>query len=166
MNRFLGPLDSAGRIPPLQQTRVSSFLISVHGAVARQLLVGLPGQFNAGWQTELNSQFHRETEIVSLLMRATAWRPDFTLPYLVLNWETSWLPKPVGSVADQRLATIIDIAALGHAVHGVIRPAALLPIDASAGMPVSFKDSLTLNSVLSALRDISVTRKDGGTPSV
>ena len=73
MNQFFGPLDSLGRVPPLQQTRVASFLVSVHGALARQLALTLPGQFKAGWQTELNAQLYRETEIVSLLMRATSW---------------------------------------------------------------------------------------------
>ena len=63
MSQFLGPLDSAGRVPPLQKTRVAAFLISAHGALARQLAFALPGQMNAGWQTELNAQFHRETEI-------------------------------------------------------------------------------------------------------
>ena len=29
MNQFLGPLDSAGRVPPLQQTSVAAFLISL-----------------------------------------------------------------------------------------------------------------------------------------
>jgi hypothetical protein len=135
MTRFLGPLDSAGRVPPLQQTRVASFLISAHGALARQLSVALPGQLKAGWQTELNAQLYRETEIVSLLMRATSWLPDFSLPYLVLSWEAAWLPKPVAGVADRKLAMTIDIAALGHAVHGAIRPAALLPVEASAEDP-------------------------------
>jgi hypothetical protein len=135
MSQFLGPLDSAGRVPPLQQTRVASFLISAHGALARQLSVALPGQLKAGWQTELNAQLYRETEIVSLLMRATSWLPDFTLPYHALTWEASWLPKPVGGVTDQKLAMTIDIAALGHAVHGAIRPAALLPVEASAADP-------------------------------
>ena len=135
MTRFLGPLDSAGRVPPLQQTRVASFLISAHGALARQLAVALPGQLKAGWQTELNAQLYRETEIVSLLMRATSWLPDFSLPYLVLSWEAAWLPKPVAGVADRKLAMTIDIAALGHAVHGAIRPAALLPVEASAEDP-------------------------------
>src|SRR3954470_9171684 len=104
MSQFLGPLDSAGRVPPLQQTRVASFLISAHGALARQLAGALPGQLKAGWQTELNAQLYRETEIVSLLMRAAAWVPDFTLAYLALTWEAAWLPKPVTGVADQRLA--------------------------------------------------------------
>jgi hypothetical protein len=131
MNQFLGPLDSIGRVPPLQQTRVASFLISAHGALARQLAVALPGQLTAGWQTELNAQFHRETEIVSLLLRATSWVPDFTLPYRALTWEAAWLPKPVTNIHDQKLAITIDIAALGHAVHGAIRPAALLPAEAS-----------------------------------
>jgi hypothetical protein len=135
MNQFLGPLDSAGRVPPLQQTRIASFLISAHGALARQLAMALPGQLKAGWQTELNAQLYRETEIVSLLMRATAWVPDFTLPYQALTWEAAWLPKPVAGVADQLLAMTIDVAALGHAVHGAIRPAALLPVEASAQDP-------------------------------
>jgi hypothetical protein len=130
MSRFLGPLDSTGRVPPLQQTRIASFLISAHGALARQLAVALPGQLKAGWQTELNAQLHRETEIVSLLLRATAWAPDFALPWLALTWETAWLPKPVVGVVDRTQAITIDIAALGHAVHGAIRPAALLPVEA------------------------------------
>ena len=135
MSRFLGPLDSTGRVPPLQQTSVASFLISAHGALARQLAFVLPGQMNAGWQTELNAQFHRETEIVSLMMRATAWVPDFMLPYMALTWEAAWLPKPVAAVTDQKQAMTIDIAALGHAVHGAIRPAALLPVEAGVQDP-------------------------------
>jgi hypothetical protein len=135
MNQFLGPLDPAQRVPPLQQTRVASFLISAHGALAKQLAMTLPGQLKAGWQTELNAQLHRETEIVSLLMRATSWVPDFTLPYHALTWEVAWLPKAVTGVADQVLAMTIDIAALGHAVHGAIRPAALLPVEVSAEDP-------------------------------
>ncbi len=132
MSRFLGPLDSTGRVPPLQQTRLASFLISAHGALARQLAVALPGQLKAGWQTELNAQLHRETEIVSLLLRATAWAPDLALPWLALTWETAWLAKPVAGVADRTQAMTIDIAALGHAIHGAIRPAALLPVEAQA----------------------------------
>lgn len=135
MNRFLGPLDAQGRVPPLQQTRVASFLISAHGALARQLGVALPGQLKAGWQTELNAQLHREMEIVSLLMRATAWVPDFALPWHMLTWEAAWLPRPVTGVQDRQLAMTIDIAALGHAVHGAIRPAALLPVETPADDP-------------------------------
>ena len=135
MSRFLGPLDSIGRVPPLQQTRVAAFLISAHGALARQLALALPGQLTTGWQTELNAQLHRETEIVSLLLRATSWVPDFTLPYRALTWEVAWLPRPVNDVPDQKLAVTIDIAALGHAVHGVVRPAALLPAEASVEDP-------------------------------
>ena len=135
MSRFLGPLDSIGRVPPLQQTRVASFLISAHGALARQLAIALPGQLKAGWQTELNAQLHRETEIVSLLLRASSWVPDFMLPYELLTWETAWLPKLPSDIADQKLAMTIDVAALGHAVHGAIRPAALLPVEASAEDP-------------------------------
>lgn len=135
MNQFLGPLDASGRVPPLQQTRIASFLISAHGALAKQLALSLPGQLKAAWQTELNAQLHRETEIVSLMMRATSWVPDFTLPYHALTWEAAWLPKAVNGIADQMQAMTIDIAALGHAVHGAIRPAALLPVEASAEDP-------------------------------
>jgi hypothetical protein len=159
MNRFLGPLDPAGRVPPRQQARVASFLISAHGALARQLLIALPGQFKAGWQTELNAQLHRETEIVSLLMRATSWIPDFTLPYLALTWETAWLPTPATGVTDPKLAMTIDLAALGHAVHGAIRPAALLPVEASledpfvmALRPIEFESSRLIQAQIQFLK--------------
>jgi hypothetical protein len=56
MTAFLGPVDSVGRIPPRQQTRVASFLVSAHGALARQLAFVLPTD-ESGWQTELNAQF-------------------------------------------------------------------------------------------------------------
>lgn len=135
MSGFLGPLDSAGRVPPVQQTQVASFLISAHGALARQLAIALPGQIKASWQTELNAQLHREIEIVSLLLRATSWVPDFTIPFLALTWEAAWLPKWVDGISDHKQAMTIDIAALGHAVHGAIRPAALLPVEAQAQDP-------------------------------
>jgi hypothetical protein len=127
MTAFLGPLDSIGRVPPRQQTRVAAFLISAHGALARQLAFTLPLQMKAGWQTELNAQFYRESEIVSLLLRATSWVLDPELLMLAVSWEAAWLPKPVPGPSDGFLASTIDIAALGHAVHGAVRPAALLP---------------------------------------
>jgi hypothetical protein len=135
MTGFLGPLDSIDRIPPRQQTRVAAFLISAHGALARQLAFTLPQQMNAGWQSELNAQFYRESEIVSLLLRATSWTIDLELPILTASWEVAWLPRPVSGPNDRALASTIDIAALGHAVHGAIRPAALLPDKALAEDP-------------------------------
>ena len=135
MTSFLGPLDQAGRVPPLQQTRVAAFLISAHGALARRLAFALPGQMKVGWQTELNAQFYREAETVSLLMRATSWRPDPELLLLVPSWEVAWLPKPRTDLADATMAFMIDTAALGHAVHAAIRPAALLPDKASPEDP-------------------------------
>jgi hypothetical protein len=135
MTAFLGPLDSIGRIPPPQQTRVAAFLISAHGALARQLAFTLPQPMKAGWQTELNTQFYRESETVSLLLRATIWVVDFELPMLIASWEAAWLPKPVNGPSDRFLASTIDIAALGHAVHGALRPAALLPDKALAEDP-------------------------------
>ncbi len=135
MSPFLGPLDSIGRVPPEQQTRVAAFLISAHGALARQLAFTLPGQMKAGWQTELNAQFYRESEIVSLLLRATSWIIDPQLLMLSASWEAAWLPKSLTGLSDPMLARMIDIAALGHAVHAAIRPAALLPDKALAEDP-------------------------------
>ena len=54
-------------------------------------------RFEAAWQTELNAQLYRESEIVSLLQRATAWTPDLALGYMASAWETAWLPKPVAT---------------------------------------------------------------------
>jgi hypothetical protein len=124
---FLGPLDAAGRVPQRQQTRVAAFLMSCHGALARQLAIALAWQTNAAWRTELNTQFHRESEFVSLLLRATSWTPDPELMFLLPQWEAAWLPKPVEGIPERVQAQTIDIAALGHALHGAIRPAALLP---------------------------------------
>jgi hypothetical protein len=135
MSLFLGPLDSIGRVPPRQQTRVAAFLISTHGALARQLAFTLPQQMKAGWQTELNAQFYRESEIVSLLLRTTSWVVDLELLMLTSSWEVAWLPKPIIGPNDRFLASTIDIAALGHAVHAAIRPAALLPDKALAEDP-------------------------------
>jgi len=135
MNLSLGPLDAIGRVPPQQQTRVAAFLISAHGALARQLAFILPQQMKAGWQTELNAQLYRESEIVSLMLRATSWIIDPELLMLSATWEAAWLPKPLTGLADTSLALTIDIAALGHAVHGAIRPAALLPDKASGQDP-------------------------------
>ena len=129
MSEFLGPLDH-GRVPPAQQTRVGAFLVSLHGALARRLALGLPLMFRHGWQTEWHSQLHRETEIATLMMRATAWIPDFQLPALCLGWEIAWLPQAAAGIADLSQGPWIDLAALAHAAHGAIRPAALLPVDA------------------------------------
>jgi hypothetical protein len=135
MRAFLGPLDDSGRIPAQQQTLVSSFLMSAHGAHARQLAAALPMSLHYGWQLELHSQFCREMEILSLLTRATKWVPIPTLPLSLWQWEQAWLPKPVEDMADKRQALLLDLAAFGHALHTVIRPAALLPEGFDAGNP-------------------------------
>jgi hypothetical protein len=127
MSAFLGPLDEDGRVPANQQTRVSAFLMSAHGAQARQLAAVLPGSLRDGWQVELHSQYCREMEILSLVARATSWVPDPMLAFLVWQWEAAWLPRPVQGAADQHHGLLIDLAAFGHALHSVIRPAALLP---------------------------------------
>lgn len=135
MSGFLGPLDPDGRIPPRQQTRVGAFLISAHGALARQFALSVPARFEAAWQTELNAQFYRETEIVSLLMRATSWVPDVALGYMLMIWETAWLPAPLAEITDPHLAQAVNLATLAHAVHAGIRPAALLPVEANPQDP-------------------------------
>jgi hypothetical protein len=135
MSEFFGPLDSEGRVPPRQQTRVAAFLISAHGALARQFAFALPAKLESAGQTELNAQFYRETEIVSLLLRATAWVPDLALGYMAASWETAWFPKPIESIADQSLALAVDLATRAHAIHAGIRPAALLPVEANPHDP-------------------------------
>ena len=135
MSVFLGPLDATGRVPSRQQTRVAAFLVSCHGAMARQLAIALALNMNAAWHTELNAQFYRESEIVTLLLRAVSWAPDPELLFLLPSWEAAWLPRPIDGVADRTKGLTIDIAALGHAVHAVIRPAALLPDNAAAQDP-------------------------------
>jgi hypothetical protein len=59
--------------------------------------------------------------------RATSWASDPELLLLLPSWEAAWLPRPTEGIADRTQAFIIDMAALGHALHAVIRPAALLP---------------------------------------
>ena len=131
MTRFLGPLDNEGRVPPLQQTRVSSFLISAHGAQARQLGLSLPTHFRDAIDVELHAQFHHAMEIASMLAHATSWTPDPILAFLIGKWESTWLPRAADGVTDAGQALLIDLAALGHALHAVIRPAALLPENAN-----------------------------------
>ena len=135
MSAFFGPLDSEGRVPPQQQTRVAAFLVSAHAALARRLAVALPLKMESAWQTELNGQLYSEAEIVSLLMRSTSWVPDFALAYMAAWWETCWLPAPVEGIADHSLALAVDLATLAHAIHAGIRPAALLPLKANANDP-------------------------------
>src|SRR5260370_12708075 len=93
MSMFLGPLDATGRGPPRQQTRVAAFLVSCHGAMARQLAIALAWQMKASWQTELNAQFYRETEIVSLLLRSTSWTPASDLLFLLPSCPAPSLPR-------------------------------------------------------------------------
>lgn len=135
MSVFVGPLDSDGRVPPQQQTRIAAFLISAHGALGRRFALSLPLQLESAWQTELNAQLYNESEIVSLLMRATRWAPDLPLGYLAASWEMAWLPAPVDGIPDPALAAAVDLATLAHAVHAGIRPAALLPLEANANDP-------------------------------
>lgn len=135
MSASFGPLDPEGRVPQYQQTRAAAFLISAHGALARQFAIALPAKFESAWQTELNAQFYREAEIVALLMRATTWVPDFTLGYVAASWEMAWFPKPIEEIPDLSLAMAAGLATFAHAVHASIRPAALLPPEVSGSDP-------------------------------
>ena len=47
MSDFFGPLDFDSRVPPHQQTRVAAFLISAHGALARQFAFALPAKLSS-----------------------------------------------------------------------------------------------------------------------
>jgi hypothetical protein len=132
MNALLGPVGDDGRIPPVQQTRISAFLMSAHGAQARQLLAAMPTRLQQPWQLELHAQYCREIEILSLLTRATSWQPDPQLPFLLWHWESAWLPRPMPGASDPFHGMLVDMAALGHAIHAGIRPAALLPEGAAA----------------------------------
>jgi hypothetical protein len=135
MNTFLGPLDAAARVPPRQQTRVAAFLMSCHGAMARQLALAVACQMNPAWHAELNAQLFHEAEIVALLLRATSWTSDPELLFLLPGWERSWLPRPSEGIADRTQGMTIDTVALGHALHSVMRPADLLPQEAAAQDP-------------------------------
>jgi hypothetical protein len=159
MSEFFGPLDSEGRVPPRQQTRVAAFLISAHGALARQFAFALPMKLESAWQTELNAQFYRETEIVSLLMRATSWVPDLALGYMTAVWETAWFPKPIRGIEEQSLALAVDLATRAHAIHAGIRPAALLSVEANAHDPfimalrrIEFESSRLLQAQIMLLK--------------
>lgn len=135
MSGFFAPLDSDGRVPPHQQTRVAAFLVSAHGALARQSAFTLPAKLESAWQTELNAQLYRETEIVSLLLRATSWAPDPGLGYMAVTWESTWYPAPIYEISNWPLAVAAGLATLAHAIHAGIRPAALLPVEANPNDP-------------------------------
>jgi hypothetical protein len=143
MSNFFGPLESTGRVPTRQQTRVAAFLMSCHGAIARQLAIVLASQMNTIWHIELNTQFYREAETVSLLLRATSWVPDPELLFLLPAWEAAWVARSPPAIADRIQGLIIDIASLGHAVHSMIRPAALLP----QGVPPQDPFALALRKI-------------------
>jgi hypothetical protein len=135
MSEQLGPADEGGRSPALQQTRVAAFLLSAHGAQARRLAATMPMQLHQPWHIELHAQYCREMEILSLLAHSTAWVFDPQLPFLSWQWEGAWLPRPMPEAAGHFHGLLVDMAALGHAIHAGIRPAALLPDDAAPADP-------------------------------
>jgi hypothetical protein len=109
--------------------------MSAHAALARRLAFVVPGRLHDGWQIELHALYCREIEIVALLAGATTWQADPALALLSWQWEAAWLPQPAAGAADAGQAHLIDLAAFGHALHAVPRPAALLPEAAAAMDP-------------------------------
>jgi hypothetical protein len=164
MSALFGPLDPERRVPPRQQTTVAALLISAHGALARQYAFTLPAKFDSAWQTEMNAQVFRETEIVSLLVRATSWMPDLALGYMAASWEAAWFPAPVEEIPDPTLAMATGLATLAHAVHAGIRPAALLPVGANPNDPfvmalrrIEFESSRLLQAQILLLKGENLT---------
>ena len=105
----------------------------------------------------------RETELVSLLLRATSWVPDVALGYLAASWETAWFPRPIEGIPDQPLALAVGLATLAHAVHAGIRPAALLPVESNTNDPfvmtlrrIEFESSRLLQSQILFLKGESL----------
>ena len=139
MRTTLGPLDAGDRVPGFQQTRVSAFLMSAHGAEGRLLMGALAtaaaGPLFGGREIELHGQLSRELEILSLLARVTSWQPDPMLLWLTGRWEFAWLPQPVEGMASLTQGRVIDAAAFGFALHTAIRPAVLLPEQVAASDP-------------------------------
>jgi len=130
MNGAFGPLEAGGHVPAWQQTRVSAFLMSAHGAWMRQLAMTLATPVRDAWQVEVHAQYCREAETVSLLARATSWVVDPSLLTLAWTWETAWMPQATDTKgADAAQAMKIDLAAFGLGLHAAIRPAALLPAE-------------------------------------
>ncbi len=123
-------LDDSGRVLPAQQTRISAFLISAHGANARRLAMTLAGPVQNGGQMILHTEYCRATELVSLLARSTSWTFDPTLPMLAMQWEAAWLPARVTPAGDALEDITIDLSAFGHALYGSIRPATVIPPEA------------------------------------
>ena len=138
MSQFFGPLDSRRsraaaaadarrRVPDLGPWRAGD------GSSRSPC----PGSCEAGWQTELNAQFYREAEIVSLLLRATSWVPDLAL-LLPGSFLGDGLAANAGRRASpDRTQALTDRSSprSAHAVHAAIRPAALLPVEANASDP-------------------------------
>ena len=56
MSEFFGLLESERRVPPRQQTRVAAFLISAHGALARQFAFTLPMKLKSATSSKLCSR--------------------------------------------------------------------------------------------------------------
>ncbi len=169
MNGEFGPLDAGGKVPAWQQTRVSAFLMSAHGAWMRQLATTLLMPVQDAWQVEMHAQYCREAETVSLLARATSWVFDPSLLTLAWTWETAWMPQTgtgpgigPGSHpgADHAQAMKIDLAAFGLALHAAIRPAALLPAAANPLDPfvlalrrIEFESGRLMQAQLRFLKD-------------
>jgi hypothetical protein len=155
MSHFLDPsIRRPGTCKPAD--RVAAFLISPP-APARSGGRGAAAPARR-LQTELHAQLYREVEIVRCCF-ALSWVPDFAIPWLAMSWETAWLPKPA-TAGDCSEGLMIDMAALGHALHAAIRPAALLPVEAAAQDPfavalrrIEFESSRLMQAQIMFLKD-------------
>ena len=113
MSALLGPADEEGRIPAQQQTRVAAFLLSAHGAQARQLATTMPMHLRQPWHIELHAQYCREVEILSLLAHSTTWIYDPHLALLTWQWESAWLPRPMRGVSMESIPEEQQLAKRG-----------------------------------------------------
>lgn len=119
-------LLSDGKVPVVRQASILWFLVSLHSAFWRRLL-SLSALGSDAGLVELRSQMWREAEIVTqLLSIMPRFPPMFVNPVLLWNWEAGWLPSSAAFAAGAR-GLLIDAAALSHAAHASIRPAAILP---------------------------------------
>ena len=125
---------AAGACRRVQQTRVAAFLISAHGALARQFAIR-PAPADQG---RLANRIERAV-LPRIGDRLAAATHDVLGPGLALRYMAHHGRRLGSRSRSERstssLASTIDLAALGHAVHGAIRPAALLPVEAG-GRPL------------------------------
>ncbi|WP_207540404.1 hypothetical protein [Sabulicella rubraurantiaca] len=129
----LGPLDPAGRVPPWQQTRLGAFLVAGYGALASS------ASAQSLWThgpvaIALQQQAAVASGIVGAIMRGVAWQWDPWWMARASVSQAAWLPR-LAHGPDVMRGLALDSLALGLAIVTVVRPAPLLPPDASPDDP-------------------------------